>query len=85
LTFKNVLGLGHGPGPREQPELPTVEQVHEFAEPDRVCPKCGGALSEMTGQYEEGDEDHPERLDHGSPIGLHHGRLQTLASLRDHG
>ena len=45
-----------GHGPQEQPELPIVEQVHELDEPDRVCPKCGGVLSEMAGQYEEADE-----------------------------
>jgi transposase len=45
-----------GPGPRPQPQLPLVEQVHVLEEPDRLCPKCGGALREMTGQYEEADE-----------------------------
>jgi hypothetical protein len=29
--------------------------------------------------------DHPDCFDQGSPVGLHHGRLQALASLRDHG
>lgn len=41
---------GHGPTP--QPELPVVEQVCELDEADRACPKCGGALSEMVGQFE---------------------------------
>lgn len=29
--------------------------------------------------------DHPDRFDQGSSAGLHHGRLQALATLRDHG
>jgi len=41
---------GHGPTP--QPELPVIEEVHELDEADRACPKCGGALSEMAGQFE---------------------------------
>jgi transposase len=45
-----------GHGPREQRELPIVERVHVLDEPDRVCPKCGGDLREMAGQYEESEE-----------------------------
>lgn len=45
-----------GHGPREQKELEIVEQVHELDEPDRACPACGGALTEMAGQYEESEE-----------------------------
>lgn len=46
--------LGHGP--TVQPDLPVVEEVHVLDEPDRTCPKCGGDLREMAGQYEESDE-----------------------------
>jgi len=45
-----------GHGPRAQPELPVVEKVHTLDGPDRICPKCGGDLEEMAGQYEEADE-----------------------------
>ena len=45
-----------GHGPREQPQLPIVEEVHELADADKTCPACGGDLSPMTGQYEEADE-----------------------------
>jgi hypothetical protein len=31
-----------GHGPREQLELPTIEQVHRLDAADRACPKCGG-------------------------------------------
>lgn len=41
---------GHGPTP--QPELPVVETVYELDEADRACPKCGGDLVEMAGQFE---------------------------------
>ncbi len=44
---------GHGPTP--QPELPVVEQVCELDDADRACPKCGGTLSEMVGQFETAD------------------------------
>jgi transposase len=45
-----------GHGPRAQRELPRVEVVHTLDVPDRTCPKCGGGLREMTGQYEEAEE-----------------------------
>lgn len=45
-----------GHGPREQSELPIRVQQHELDEADRVCKVCGGALTEMTGQFEEADE-----------------------------
>ena len=38
-----------GHGPTKQPELPIVEAVHESDEPDRTCPKCGGALVVVDG------------------------------------
>src|SRR5437667_1350467 len=45
-----------GHGPRAQLALPQVEVVHTLDVPDRTCPKCGGGLREMTGQYEESEE-----------------------------
>jgi transposase len=45
-----------GHGPKDQPKLPVVEVMHKLDEADKVCPKCGGDLEEMPGQYEEHDE-----------------------------
>ena len=45
-----------GHGPREQLSLPVVDVVYNLDEPDKVCPKCGGELSEMAGQFEESEE-----------------------------
>ncbi|OJT20553.1 hypothetical protein BO221_31675 [Archangium sp. Cb G35] len=45
-----------GHGPRAQPTLPLLEQVYTLEEPDKQCPKCGGALAEMKGCYEEAEE-----------------------------
>jgi transposase len=45
-----------GHGPCAQPQLPIVETVHRLDEPDRICPSCGGALEEWTGQFEEAEE-----------------------------
>lgn len=45
-----------GHGPREQTELAQLERVHELDDADRVCTSCGGALSEMSGQFEESEE-----------------------------
>jgi transposase len=47
-------GAGHGP--REQPDLPVVEQVHELDAADPVCPECSEALEEFAGQYEVSEE-----------------------------
>ena len=44
---------GHGPKP--QPSLPIEEVLFELDEADRMCPKCGGDLVEMAGQFEEAD------------------------------
>jgi transposase len=44
---------GHGPKP--QPSLPIDEVLFELDEADRMCPKCGGGLVEMLGQFEEAD------------------------------
>lgn len=63
---RRVLGEGKGPaeerevhcghGPREQRDLPIVEQVHELDEADRICPQCGGELREWEGQFERAEE-----------------------------
>ncbi|MCI0656918.1 MAG: IS66 family transposase [Acidobacteria bacterium] len=45
-----------GHGPKAQPELPVVEQVHELPEGQRRCTACGGELSEMKSQAEESEE-----------------------------
>ncbi|HEY3497838.1 MAG TPA: IS66 family transposase [Polyangiaceae bacterium] len=45
-----------GHGPREQAELAHVERVHELDDADKVCTSCGGALTEMAGQFEESEE-----------------------------
>lgn len=45
-----------GHGPREQPELPHVETIHDLDDADKVCTSCGGSLEEMAGQFEEADE-----------------------------
>jgi transposase len=44
-----------GHGPKAQPSLPIVEIVLELDDADRMCPKCGGDLVEMKGQFEESD------------------------------
>ena len=45
-----------GHGPREQPELLIEPVLHDLDEADKQCPKCGGELKEMVGQYEEAEE-----------------------------
>jgi transposase len=45
---------GHGPKP--QPRLPIVEREHALDDADRICPKCGGALTEIAGQTEDSEE-----------------------------
>ncbi len=42
--------------PREQPELPIVEEIHKLDVPDQTCPQCGGQLQEWAGQFEESFE-----------------------------
>jgi transposase len=46
--------IGHGPRP--QPMLPEVEQVHLLDQADQVCSSCGGALEVWTGQHEASEE-----------------------------
>ena len=45
-----------GHGPRPQPSLPHVEVVHTLDGPDQACPRCGGELVPMAGQFEEHEE-----------------------------
>lgn len=45
-----------GHGPRPQPELPTIETIHELPEDRRECSSCGGVLAEWMNQYEESEE-----------------------------
>lgn len=45
-----------GHGPKEQPNLPVVETTFALDDADKICPKCGGALAEMSGQFEESKE-----------------------------
>lgn len=45
-----------GHGPREQPQLPVVEQLHELESEKRCCPACSGELTPMNGQFEDSEE-----------------------------
>jgi hypothetical protein len=45
-----------GHGPRQQPLLPEVEEVHVLDHADRVCSSCGGELQVWDGQYEASEE-----------------------------
>ena len=51
---KKTAQTGHGP--RDQAELPRLEQVHTLDAADETCPKCGAQLQEFAGQFEEADE-----------------------------
>ena len=44
-----------GHGPSAQPELPIREEVFELDVADQACPKCGGDLVPMEGQFEESE------------------------------
>ena len=46
--------IGHGP--RSQPLLPELEQVHLMDAADKVCTKCGGELEIFQGQHEASEE-----------------------------
>jgi transposase len=45
-----------GHGPTAQPDLPSIDVVHDLDEPDKTCPSCGGGLEEMEGQTEDSPE-----------------------------
>jgi len=45
-----------GHGPTAQPDLPSIDVVHDLDEPDKTCPSCGGHLEEMAGQFEDAPE-----------------------------
>ena len=49
-TSKKKTQTGHGP--TEQPRLEVVEEILTLDEPDQICPKCGGSLLEIEGQFE---------------------------------
>jgi transposase len=51
---KKKVQTGHGP--RDQPELAQIEQVHTLDAADEMCPKCGGELQVFEGQFEEAAE-----------------------------
>lgn len=48
--------VGHGPRP--QPNLAVVEEVHDLDEADKMCPSCGGQL-----RLWEGQDDVTEEVD----------------------
>lgn len=43
--------VGHGP--KAQPKLPVVEEVHDLDEADKDCPECGGQLELWEGKDDE--------------------------------
>ncbi len=45
-----------GHGPRPQPKLPTIEQIHELEAKDRSCKVCGGEMVPMGEQFETLEE-----------------------------
>lgn len=45
-----------GHGPKAQPRLPVVEQLHELDAADQVCGECGGQLEWWPGQDDETEE-----------------------------
>jgi transposase len=45
-----------GHGPKAQPALPLIETRHTLPDADRVCPQCGGTLTELAGQTEDAEE-----------------------------
>ncbi len=53
---RNEGATPSGHGRTAQPRLAIVEEIHELDEADRVCPACGGGLTEMKGQFEESEE-----------------------------
>ena len=51
---ENTPQTGHGP--RQQPLLPELEQVHLLDQADQVCSSCGGSLEVWKDQYEASEE-----------------------------
>ncbi len=45
-----------GHGPKAQPLLPVVEEVHDLPEDGRACPVCGGMLRPLGDEAEESEE-----------------------------
>ena len=54
-TDEDATKATPGHGPTEQPGLKLVEEIHQLDEADKMCPSCGGALSEWKGQFEESE------------------------------
>jgi transposase len=53
-TPKSKPAAGHGPHP--QPDLQREERTHTLDEADRKCPKCGGRLEPIEGQFESSEQ-----------------------------
>jgi transposase len=51
---------GHGPTP--QPDLERRPVEHSLDAADKVCPKCGGQLEEIPGEFEEAEEIDIDRI-----------------------
>lgn len=45
-----------GHGPKLQPLLPVVEEVHDLPKDERACPVCGGTLKPLGDEAEESEE-----------------------------
>jgi transposase len=45
-----------GHGPKTQPNLALIEQLHELSQDKRGCPQCGGEMEPMNGQFEDSEE-----------------------------
>lgn len=45
-----------GHGPRRQPQLPTIEKLHELEENERVCDLCSKPMAKWEGQFEESEQ-----------------------------
>lgn len=54
LAAEKKPQVGHGP--RAQPNLPVVTELHDLDEADKACPECGGQLSLWEGQDDESEE-----------------------------
>lgn len=45
-----------GHGPKDQPRLAVIPEVHDLDEADKICPSCGDQLREWEGQSDETEE-----------------------------
>ncbi len=53
---KETKAPRRGHGPRTQPQLPLIDQIHALPAEQRDCPQCGGQLVEMGQKFEESEE-----------------------------